>query len=1073
MPTSPQLKFVFTADITKAEKATNKLIGQFKRMSKEALTTAANMTFVTDAFKTIAINALQASRQTQEAFKKIRVGTGATGEALNGLLADFKKVNAQTSQSTEQVAAALADLNTRLGLTGEPLQKMTLAVAEASRMTGQEMSSLANEAAKAMNAMGISGDQGAAMIDRLFIASQNTNIGMSELATMTAKYSGVLQATGLSLDQSIAMLSSFSNAGLNVKNVMSGITAAMNKFAKAGVKDAGAELNKAIEAIRGAATESQAAKLAVETFGASGTAMAQAIRTGHFEVGELTEKLRNSQGAVEAASKETETFADSWARTQKNMVTALEPLGTALLSLGEKYIIPTVQWLGSFTAAGNETVVMLGVLAFASGPVIGNVAGLATALLTAYKGFNKAWTGLKTFYKGSILLEGVLNRYPSMIMLSEQAVVQYGNKILASATLTDKFKIAISGLGTACSKLVSWLIGPGGLVLGLSALAAYLVGDYIMSSRRAQQETAAFRAEIEKLAQSLAALSDRELSLKISDSQNQVQQLSVKIAERRKQLVKEDEGLYSKNSSLRGSTREFTLNNDEQLTEWKKQLKKAQAELVTSLNEEGSRRAQSHIAGIQQQFNDELFKAKSTEAARAIASKYVEQLGESAREYTADSKAGQAYSAAMKQFNSAAQTYRPVSTSASAYVSPGTKLAKTPKASAPKEDILERLRWQNSAGFLSDADYQAALASRFQSLTGGKGYETWSKDARSAYDELERLKKLQASKAAETLKWQNSAGFLGDDQYAASLEQRLASLTGGADFSKWSEEARGVFDELQRVMSEQLAPSLDSLKERFANGQITLGEYETQLESLKTKYQEYPAITKDLQKEMDAAKKSSQTFLSGMTAAIKDAKASFDNMSVTVGTGLADGFARAIAYGEDLGSTLQKLGQDIIYTVTKMLLLQSITRMFGGLFGGGSSNPLAVTMDGLDAVSGHASGDAFGPAGLVPFANGGIVGRPTLFKFAGGTGLMGEAGPEATMPLQRDSHGRLGVHASGGAGGVYAPQFNVTVNNNGGGDMSDEQAENMSRTLRDAIDARVAEDLYNYRRMGYYGGAFA
>ncbi len=87
---------------------------------------------------------------------------------------------------------------------------------------------------------------------------------------------------------------------------------------------------------------------------------------------------------------------------------------------------------------------------------------------------------------------------------------------------------------------------------------------------------------------------------------------------------------------------------------------------------------------------------------------------------------------------------------------------------------------------------------------------------------------------------------------------------------------------------------------------------------------------------------------------------------------------------------------------------------------------------------------------------------------------MGEAGPEAIMPLERDSHGRLGVYASGGAGGgVYAPQFNVTVNNTGGGDMSDEQAENMSRALRDAIDARVAEDLYNYRRMGYYGGAFA
>ena len=287
-----------------------------------------------------------------------------------------------------------------------------------------------------------------------------------------------------------------------------------------------------------------------------------------------------------------------------------------------------------------------------------------------------------------------------------------------------------------------------------------------------------------------------------------------------------------------------------------------------------------------------------------------------------------------------------------------------------------------------------------------------------------------------------------------------------------------MFDELQRVMSEQLAPSLDSLKERFANGQITLGEYETQLESLKTKYQEYPAITKDLQKEMDAAKKSSQTFLSGMTAAIKDAKASFDNLSVTVGTGLADGFARAIAYGEDLGSTLQKLGQDIIYTVTKMLLLQSITRMFGGLFGGGSSNPLAVTMDGLDAVSGHASGDAFGPAGLVPFANGGIVGRPTLFRFAGGTGLMGEAGPEAIMPLERDSHGRLGVSVANNAqaaGNVtYAPVINVNVENNGSGEMSAQQANQMSRQVRDVVDARIADQLSEYKRRGFFRvGAYA
>ena len=67
--------------------------------------------------------------------------------------------------------------------------------------------------------------------------------------------------------------------------------------------------------------------------------------------------------------------------------------------------------------------------------------------------------------------------------------------------------------------------------------------------------------------------------------------------------------------------------------------------------------------------------------------------------------------------------------------------------------------------------------------------------------------------------------------------------------------------------------------------------------------------------------------------------------------------------------------------------------------------------------------------GLQTFAKGGmftnsVVNQPTLFKFAQGTGLMGEAGPEAIMPLKRDSNGNLGVRAGGGGGNV-----DVVVNN--------------------------------------------
>lgn len=70
----------------------------------------------------------------------------------------------------------------------------------------------------------------------------------------------------------------------------------------------------------------------------------------------------------------------------------------------------------------------------------------------------------------------------------------------------------------------------------------------------------------------------------------------------------------------------------------------------------------------------------------------------------------------------------------------------------------------------------------------------------------------------------------------------------------------------------------------------------------------------------------------------------------------------------------------------------------------------------------NAKGNAFAGGHVVPFAKGGIVNGPTLFPMAGGrTGVMGEAGAEAILPLRRMANGRLGVEAGNGkgAGGTH------------------------------------------------------
>ena len=78
-----------------------------------------------------------------------------------------------------------------------------------------------------------------------------------------------------------------------------------------------------------------------------------------------------------------------------------------------------------------------------------------------------------------------------------------------------------------------------------------------------------------------------------------------------------------------------------------------------------------------------------------------------------------------------------------------------------------------------------------------------------------------------------------------------------------------------------------------------------------------------------------------------------------------------------------------------------------------------------------AKGNAFGTGGVKMFANGGVVDSPTLFNYSGGTGMMGEAGPEAIMPLKRNSQGKLGVQVSGGSSGNVSIQQHFYISANG------------------------------------------
>jgi len=162
----------------------------------------------------------------------------------------------------------------------------------------------------------------------------------------------------------------------------------------------------------------------------------------------------------------------------------------------------------------------------------------------------------------------------------------------------------------------------------------------------------------------------------------------------------------------------------------------------------------------------------------------------------------------------------------------------------------------------------------------------------------------------------------------------------------------------------------------------------------------------------------------------------FNSIKDTVATGLANAIQGLIdgtkSLGESLSGILRQLGS--------MVLQFGMKSIFGSIFPSANGNIVANNK-------------------IVPFAYGGIVDKPTLFPMANGAGLMGEAGPEAIMPLRRNASGRLGVEASGGGVG------NVVVNVDASGSNVQGDDANAAR-LGNSIAAAIQAELIKQQRPG-------
>ncbi len=185
----------------------------------------------------------------------------------------------------------------------------------------------------------------------------------------------------------------------------------------------------------------------------------------------------------------------------------------------------------------------------------------------------------------------------------------------------------------------------------------------------------------------------------------------------------------------------------------------------------------------------------------------------------------------------------------------------------------------------------------------------------------------------------------------------------------------------------------------------------------------------------------------------KDVMTSFEGSLTNTFTSFFDTTSKSFLSLEQLGkSAMQGLLEAIKQAITKMIVLQAMNAAMGGVggFGGGGFGGM------------FEKGGVFNGGNVQAFATGTVIDTPTYFPMSGNkTGLMGEAGPEAIMPLTRDSSGSLGVKLNGGT--PSSGTGNIVINNYSNSNVRASQDSNGNTTITiemlEEIDNRLASKV--------------
>jgi len=285
---------------------------------------------ITVALKEIAEAAYEMANAFSEAESTVVNATGATGEALDGLMkSTMDAYAAAKGADLSSTAAAIGEINTRMGLTGDSLTDVTVKFLDFSNVTGTDVVGNIQNVTKIMNKWEVEGEDVESVLDRLTYAGQVSGASVDSLSQSLITGAASFQNAGLSLDNTIQMLADFEIAGVNSSTAITALRTAVNNFSKEGL-DANTALQDTITKISEMGDETDATALAVETFGTrAGQELALAIRNGTISIDTFNASLDDTEGTLDKTAEASQTLAQRWEQANNSMnaafTSALQP----------------------------------------------------------------------------------------------------------------------------------------------------------------------------------------------------------------------------------------------------------------------------------------------------------------------------------------------------------------------------------------------------------------------------------------------------------------------------------------------------------------------------------------------------------------------------------------------------------------------------------------------------------------------------------------------------------------------------------------------------------------------------